>query len=100
MHASCPEYSGVAERALGIIQNASIYSVVQAPIFFPTSNFQHQKRSGLRQCNGSAKALNRTATTSNSSNKLPHEMWYGKATSASLHPFLRPSVEVVPQVRE
>ena len=37
-------------------------------------------------------ALERTATTSNPESKSPHEMWYGKAEPAALHPFLQPCV--------
>ena len=33
--AKCPELNGVAERALGIIQNAALAARIQAPILFP-----------------------------------------------------------------
>ena len=105
-NAKSPELNGVAERALGIIQNAALAARIQAPILFPHVELPPSETLWAEAVHWACEALNRTATTSNPGSKSPYEMWHGKAAPASPHPFLRPglplepSVEVVPQVRE
>ena len=60
------------------------------PRSFLTSYCHHRRPSWAEAVHWACEALNRTATTANSGNKLPHEMWYGNAALASPHPFLRP----------
>ena len=53
-NAKSPELKGVAERALGIIQNAALAARIQAPSFL-TSYCHHRRPSGLRPFIGRAK---------------------------------------------
>ena len=85
-----PELNGVAERALGIMQNAALVARIQAPILFPHVELPPSENLGAEAVHWACEALSRTATTSNPGSKSPYEMWYGKAAPASPHPFLRP----------
>ena len=89
-NAKSPELNGVAERALGIIQNAALAARIQAPILFPHVELPPSETLWAEAVHWACEALNRTATTSNPGNKSPYEMWHGKAAPASPHPFLRP----------
>ena len=89
-NAKSPEMNGVAERAPGIIQNAALAARIQAPILFPHIELPPSETLWAEAVYWACEALNRTAVTSNPGNKSPHEMWYGNATPASPHPFLRP----------
>ena len=89
-NAQGPELNGVAERTLGIIQNAALAARIQAPIIFPHVALPPSETFWAEAVHWACETLNRTATTSNPDNKSPHEMWYGEAAPASPHPFLRP----------
>ena len=84
------ELNGVAERALGIIQNAAFAARIQAPILFPHVQLPPLETLWAEAVHWACEALNRTAKTSNPGNKSPYDMWHGKAAPASPHPFLRP----------
>ena len=89
-NAKSPELNGVAERALGIIQNAALAARIQAPILFPHVELPTSEALWAEAVHLACEALNRTASTSNTDSKSPYEMWHGKAAPASPHPFLRP----------
>ena len=108
-NAKCPELNGVAERALGIIQNAALAARIKAPILFPHVELPPSSEILWAEAvHRACETLNRTVRTTIPGNKSPHDMLQGKATPASPHPFLRPSgvlpleppAEDVPQVRE
>ena len=88
-NAKSPELNGVAERALGIIQNAALAARIQAPILFPHVELPPSETLWAEAVHWACEALNRTVTTSNPGNKSPYEMWHDKAAPASPHPFLR-----------
>ena len=85
-----PEANGVADRALGITQNAALAARIQAPILPPHVVLPPSENLWAEAVHWACEPLNRTATTSNPGNKSPHEMWYGEAAPASPHPSLRP----------
>ena len=84
-NAKCPELNGVAERALGIIQNAALAARIQPPILFPHIKSPPSEALWAKTVHLACEALNGTATTSNPGNKSPHDMWYGTAAPASPH---------------
>ena len=75
-NAKCPEPNGVAERALGIIQNAALAARIQAPILFPHVELPLSETLWAEAVYWACEALNRTATTFNPGNKSPYEMWH------------------------
>ena len=88
-NAKSPELNGVAERALGIIQNAALAARIQAPILF--SHVELPLSETLWEAvHWACEALNRTPTTSKPGSKSPYELLHGEAAPASPHPFLRP----------
>ena len=89
-NAKSPELNGVAERALGNIQNAALAARIQAPILFPHVELPPSETLWAEAVHWACEALNRTAITSNPGSKSPYEMWHGKAAPTSPHPFLRP----------
>ena len=89
-NAKSQELNRVAERALGIIQNAALAARIQAPILFPHVELPPSETFRAEAVHRACEALNRTATRSNPGSKSPYEMWHGKAAPASPHPFLRP----------
>ena len=89
-NAKSPELNGVAERALGIIQNAALAARIQAPILFPHVELSPSETLWAEAVHWACKALNRTATTSNPGRKSPYEIKHDKAEPASPHPFPRP----------
>ena len=68
------ELNGVAERALGIIQNAAFAARIQAPILFPHVVLPPSETLWAEEVHWAYEALNRTATKYNPGNKSPHEM--------------------------
>ena len=90
-YANTPNQNGVVERVLGIIHHAALAACTQAPITFPLVQLPPNESLWAEAVHWSCDALNHTAPTANSSNKSPHEMWYGTAAPASSHRFLRPA---------
>ena len=90
-NADIPKQNGVAERALGIMQNAALAECIQAPIIFPLVQLSPTESLWAEAVHRSCDALNHIATTANPGNKSPHEMWHGTAAPASPHPFHRPA---------
>ena len=83
--------NGLAERVLGIIQNAVLAACIQAPIIFPLVQLPPTESLWAEAVHWSCDALNHIATPANPGKKSPHEMWHGTAAPASPHPFLRPA---------
>ena len=82
--------SYVAEKALGIIQNAALAACIQAPIIFPLVPLPPTESLWGEAVHWSCDALNHTATTANPGSKSPYEMLHGTAAPSSMHPFLGP----------
>ena len=87
-NAKSPELNGVAERALGIIQNGALAARIQAPIHFPRVELPLSEILWDDAVDWASKALNRPTTTSNSSNTSLYEMGHGNAAHLSPHQFL------------
>ena len=66
--------NGVAERALGVIQNAALAARIQARILFPHIELPPSQTLWPEAVHWASEALNRTATTSNPGSKSPYEM--------------------------
>ena len=86
-YAKSPKPNGVVERALGVTQNAALVARIQAPILFPHVKLPQSETLWAEVVHWACEALNRNATTFNLGNKSPHELWHGKVTPASPHPF-------------
>ena len=88
--AKSPEFNGVAERGLGIIDKAALAARIQAPLIFPHVRLPPTDSLWAEAMHSACDALNHTATIANPNMKSPYELWHGSAAPASPHPFLRP----------
>ncbi|CAM9751359.1 unnamed protein product, partial [Sphacelaria rigidula] len=75
--ADSPQFNGVVERALGVIETADLAARIQAPELYPDERIPNGDSLWAEQVNWACHALNCTATSSNLHHKPPHEMWYG-----------------------
>ena len=91
MNADSPKQNGVAERALGIIQNVALAACILAPVIFPHVRLPSTKSLWAEAVHWATYALNHARTTANPNHKSPHEMWYDTVAHAPLHPFRRPA---------
>ena len=82
--ADSPEYNGVAERGLAIIESAALADRIQAPELFPGFNIPEGPSLWAEAMSWACDAYNRTATVANP------EMFYGKNPETSPIPFLKP----------
>ena len=89
--ADSPKYNGVAERALGLINDAAIAARIQATELYP--NAPNYPSLWAEAASLACHALNCTATTANPGDKSPYEMWYGSPPPrGAVWPFLKPAV--------
>ena len=88
--AETPQYNGVAERALGLLEAASMAARLQASELYPNVQLPSTDWLWAEAMRWACDCLNRTATTANPDNKSPYEMWYGKPSPLKLLPFLKP----------
>ena len=88
--ADSPEYTGVAERGLALIESAALAARIQASELFPGFNVPEGPWLWAEAMNWACDAYNRTATVGNSRNCSPHEMSYGEPSQTSPIPFLKP----------
>ena len=84
-----PEYNGVAERGLAVIESAPLAPRVQASELFPDYSFSEGASLWADAMNWACDAYNRTATVANLDNRSPHEMFYGVTPRPSPIPFLK-----------
>ncbi|CAM9995170.1 unnamed protein product, partial [Sphacelaria rigidula] len=75
--ADSPQFIGVVERALGIIETAGLEARIQASELYPDERIPNGDNLWAEQANWACHALNCTATSANPNHKSPHEMWYG-----------------------
>ena len=88
--ADSPQFNGVAERALGLIETAARAGRIQARELFPGAQLTATESLWAEALHWACDALNRTATSANPANKSPYEMWYGNPPPVVLLPFLKP----------
>ena len=89
--ADSPKYNGVAERALGLINDAAAAARIQATELYPGA--PDYPSSWAEAVSWACHALNCTATTANPGDKSPYEMWYGlPPPRGAVWPFLKPAV--------
>ena len=89
--ADSPKYNGVAERALGLINDAAAAARIQATEQYPGA--PDYPSLWAETASWACHALNCTATTANPGDKSPYEMWYGPPPPrGAVWPFLKPAV--------
>ena len=89
--ADSPKYNGVAERALGLINDAAVAARIQATELYP--NAPNYPSLWTEAASWAFHALNCTATTANPGDKSPYEMWYGSPSPrGAVWPFLKPAL--------
>ena len=95
MAADSPQYNGVAERQIAIIEAAGLAARIQAAAKYPNEGFPRGESLRAEQAHWDCHALNYTATSANPGYKSPHEMWLGSPPSSSPFPFLKPGFRSV-----
>ena len=86
--ADSPKYNGVAERALGLINDAAVATHIQATELY--SSAPNYPSLWAEAASWACHALNCTATTANPGDKSPYEMWYGSPPPrGAVWPFLK-----------
>ena len=84
-----PEYNGVTERGLALIESAALAARIQASELFP--GFRVPEGPSLwATVNWACDAYDRTSTVGSSRNRSPYEMFYGEPSQTSPIPFLKP----------
>ena len=85
-----PQFNGVAERALGLIETAAMAGRIQARELFPGAQLPATGLLWAEASHWACDALNRTAASANPANKSPYETWYGNSAPVVLLPFFKP----------
>ena len=93
--ADSPQYNGVAERQITIIEAAGLAARIQAATKYHNEIFPRGENLWVEQAHWTCHALNSTATSANSRFKSPHEMWFGPLPTSSPFPFLKPGLRSV-----
>ena len=93
--ADFPQYNGVAQRQIAIIEAAGLATRIQAAARYPNEIFPCGESLWAEQAHWACHALNRTGTSANPGFKSPHEMWFGSLPSSSPFPFLKPGFRSV-----
>ena len=75
--ADSPEYNGVVERGLAMIESAALAARIQASELLPGYSIPEGASFWAEAVDWACDAYNRTATVANSGNRSPHEMFYG-----------------------
>ena len=89
--ADSPKHNGVAERALGLINDVAVPAPIQATELYPSA--PNYPSLWAEAASWACHALNCTATTANPRNKSPYEMGYGSPPPrGAVWPFLKPAV--------
>ena len=88
--ADSPEYSGVVERGLAMIESAALVAIIRAPELFPGCSTPEGPSLWAEAMNWGCDAYNRTATVANIGNRSPHETFYGATPQWSPIYFLKP----------
>ena len=88
--ADSPEYNGVAERGLTMIESAALAARIQGSELFPEYSVPEGPSLWAEAMNWACDAYNRTATVANPGSRSPYEMFYGNPPQTSPIPFLKP----------
>ena len=89
--ADSPKYNGVAERTLGLIDDAAVAACIQTTELYPSA--PNYPSLWAEAASWACHALNRTATTANPGDKSPYEILYGSPPPrGAVWPFLKPAV--------
>ena len=88
--ADSPEYNGVGERGLALIESAALAARIQASELFPGFNVPEGPSLWAEAMNWACDAYNRIATVGNSRNRSPYEIFYREPSQTSPIPFLKP----------
>ena len=88
--ADSPEYNGVAERGLAMIESAALAARIQASKLFPGCSIPEGASLWAEAMNWACGAYNCIATVASSGNCSPHETFYGVTPQSSPIPFLKP----------
>ena len=86
-----PQYNGVAERGLGLIEAAAMAARIQAKVLFGYVQLPETDNLWAEAMHWACEALNHTACSANPDSKSPNEMWFGEARPARPYPFLKPA---------
>ena len=87
--ANSPQFNGVAERGIAMIESTGKAASIQAKCMFSGMGILLSGSLWAAQACWACNALNFTATKANPKCKSPYEMWYGR-TPPSPFPFLKP----------
>ena len=87
--ANSPQFHGVAERGIAMIESTGKAALIQANCMFSGMGIPLSDSLWAAQAYWACNALNFTATKANPKCKSPYEMWYGR-TPPSPFPFLKP----------
>ena len=87
--ANSPQFNGVAERGIAMIESAGKVALIQAKCTFSGMGIPLSDSLWAAQTYWAFNALNFTAAKANPKCKSPYEMWYGR-TPPSPFPFLKP----------
>ena len=88
--ADSPQYNGVAERQIAIMEAAGLAARIQAAVKYPNDVFPRGESLWAEQAPWACHASNCTATSGNPGDQSLHEMWFGSLPSSSPFPFLKP----------
>ena len=86
-----PQYNGVAERGLGLIEEAAMAARIQAKVLFGHVQLPKTDKLWAEAMHWACEAMNHTACSANPESKSPYEMWYGEPRPARPYPFLKPA---------
>ncbi|CAB1120053.1 unnamed protein product [Ectocarpus sp. CCAP 1310/34] len=86
-----PQYNGVAERGLGLIEEAAMAARIQAKVLFGHVQLPKTDKLWAEAMHWACEAMNHTACSANPDSKSPYEMWYGEPRPARPYPFLKPA---------
>ena len=86
--ANSPQFNGVAERGIAMIESTGKAALIQAKCMFAGMGIPLRDSLWAAQAYWACNALNFTATKANPKCKSPYEMWYGR-TPPSPFPFLK-----------
>ena len=87
--ANSPQFNGVAERQIAMIESTGKAALIQAKCMFSGMGIPLSDSLWAAQAYWACNALNFTATKANPKCKSPYDMWYGR-TPSSTFPFLKP----------
>ena len=85
------QYNGVAERRLGLIEEAAMAARTQAKVLFGHVQLPKTDKLWAKAIHWACEAMNHTACSANPDSKSPYKMWYREPRPARPYPFLKPA---------